>query len=104
MYFLTTIKMMKISEGVKIQIKADIGFMNERPPHEFNKKLIYICFLLETSDGRKVHFARIRYGFDLLTSLSAYYFQWFQTRYWPNYYRTRSLDWSQTVHQLSCHV
>ena len=53
---------MKIPEGVKIQIKADIGFMNERQPHDFNKKLIYVCLLLDTSDGRKAHFARIRYA------------------------------------------
>ncbi|USP81700.1 ATP-dependent DNA helicase MER3 [Curvularia clavata] len=54
-----TSTIMKIPEGVKIQIKADVGFMNERPPHEFNKKIIYVCLLLETSDGRKSHFARI---------------------------------------------
>ncbi|ENI06937.1 hypothetical protein COCC4DRAFT_191373 [Bipolaris maydis ATCC 48331] len=49
----------KILEGVKMQIKVDIGFMNERPPLRFNNKLIYVCLLVETSDGRKIHFARI---------------------------------------------
>ncbi|KAI4950056.1 hypothetical protein J4E91_004712 [Alternaria rosae] len=31
----------KTHEGVKIQIKADIGFINEQPPQRFNNKLIY---------------------------------------------------------------
>ena len=62
MHLLTSSKIMKIPEGVKIPIKADIGFMNERQPHDFNKKLIYVCLLLDTSDGRKAHFARIRYA------------------------------------------
>ena len=53
-------KIGKTLEGVKMQIKAAIGFMNERPPLRFNNKLIYVCLLVETSDGRKVHFARIR--------------------------------------------
>ncbi|KAF2130634.1 hypothetical protein P153DRAFT_288291 [Dothidotthia symphoricarpi CBS 119687] len=49
----------KTGEGVKIQVKADIGFINETPPKSFNNKLIYVCLLAETSDGRKIHFARI---------------------------------------------
>jgi ATP-dependent DNA helicase HFM1/MER3 len=52
--------MIKSQEGVKIQIKADIVFMNEQPPQRFNNKLIYVCLLADTSDGRKIHFARIR--------------------------------------------
>ncbi|RYN41203.1 putative ATP-dependent DNA helicase [Alternaria arborescens] len=47
-------------DGVRIQIKADIGFINEQPPRRFNDKLIYVCLLVDTSDGRKIHFARIR--------------------------------------------
>ncbi|CAN9164917.1 unnamed protein product [Alternaria alternata] len=46
-------------DGVRIQIKADIGFINEQPPQHFNDKLIYVCLLVDTSDGRKIHFARI---------------------------------------------
>ncbi|KAF1832065.1 ATP-dependent DNA helicase MER3 [Decorospora gaudefroyi] len=49
----------KAHDGVKIQIKADIGFINEKPPQRFNNKLVYVCLLVETSDGRKIHFARI---------------------------------------------
>lgn len=60
-YSLTCIEIVKGPEGVKIQIKADIGFMNGRPPLHFKNKPIYVCLLLDTSDGRKAHFARIRY-------------------------------------------
>lgn len=49
----------KCEEGVKIQVKADIGFINESPPQRFAGKLVYVCLLAETSDGRKIHFARI---------------------------------------------
>lgn len=60
MDLLTVAKIVKTLEGVKMQIKADIGFINERPPLRFNNKLIYVCLLVEASDGRKIHFARIR--------------------------------------------
>ncbi|CAN9135747.1 unnamed protein product [Alternaria sp. RS040] len=49
----------KSHDGVRIQIKADIGFINEQPLQRFNDKLIYVCLLVDTSDGRKIHFARI---------------------------------------------
>ncbi|KAL1801518.1 hypothetical protein ACET3X_001860 [Alternaria dauci] len=49
----------KSHDGVKVQIKADIGFINEQPPQRFNNKLIYVCLLVDTSDDRKIHFARI---------------------------------------------
>lgn len=42
-------------------MKADIGFLNDKVPVQFNKRPVYVCFLAETSDGRKVHFCRIRY-------------------------------------------
>lgn len=56
---------MKLADGVKIQVKADIGFINETPPQRFAGKLVYVCLLAETSDGRKVHFARIRFATSL---------------------------------------
>ena len=59
-HILMAIQAIKTHDGVKIQIKADIGFINEQPPQRFNNKLIYVCLLVDTSDGRKVHFARIR--------------------------------------------
>ncbi|KAH3959256.1 hypothetical protein HBH69_034570 [Parastagonospora nodorum] len=49
----------KSADGVKIQVKATIGFINENPPQRFAGKLVYVCLLAETSDGRKIHFARI---------------------------------------------
>jgi len=55
-------KAMKSADGVKIQVKADIGFINESPPQRFAGKLVYVCLLAETSDGRKIHFARIRFA------------------------------------------
>ncbi|KAI4924301.1 uncharacterized protein J4E92_007382 [Alternaria infectoria] len=58
-HVLMAIQAIKTHDGVKIQIKADIGFINEQPPQRFNNKLIYVCLLVDTSDGRKVHFARI---------------------------------------------
>lgn len=53
-------KITKTSEGVKAQVKADIGFINDKPPESFGSKLVYVCLLAETSDDRKIHFARIR--------------------------------------------
>ncbi|EMC98517.1 hypothetical protein BAUCODRAFT_67333, partial [Baudoinia panamericana UAMH 10762] len=49
----------KKSEHVSINVKAEIGFLNEKTPEAFLKRAVYICLLAETSDGQKVHFARI---------------------------------------------
>jgi ATP-dependent DNA helicase HFM1/MER3 len=57
---LTIRQVTKTTDGVKVQVKADIGFINEKPPDKFGNKLIYVCMLAETSDGRKIHFARIK--------------------------------------------
>ena len=54
------VKITKTPEGVKILLKTDIGFINEKPPEKFAGKVVYVCLLAETSDGRKVHFARLR--------------------------------------------
>ncbi|KAF2468631.1 uncharacterized protein BDR25DRAFT_394820 [Lindgomyces ingoldianus] len=51
-------------DGVKILVKAEIGFLNENPPSNFQQKPIYVCLLAETSDERLIHFARIS-GFKL---------------------------------------
>lgn len=50
----------KPGEGVKANLKAEIGFMNEKIPETYQKKPVYVCLLAETSDGHKVHFCRIR--------------------------------------------
>lgn len=49
----------KTNQGASICVKANIGFMNEKPPEVYRGKPVYLVFLAETSDGRKVHFARI---------------------------------------------
>ncbi|ORY12866.1 Sec63 Brl domain-domain-containing protein [Clohesyomyces aquaticus] len=48
----------KVTDGVKITVKAEIGFLNESPPPQFQGKPIYVCLLAETSDGRLINFAR----------------------------------------------
>ncbi|KAF2193462.1 P-loop containing nucleoside triphosphate hydrolase protein [Zopfia rhizophila CBS 207.26] len=48
-----------VFDGAKIQVKVEIGFMNERPAIKYRDTLVYVCVLAETSDGRKIHFARI---------------------------------------------
>jgi ATP-dependent DNA helicase HFM1/MER3 len=53
-------QVMKTPEGVKVMINTDIGFINQKIPESFGSKLVYVCMLAETSDGRMVHFARIR--------------------------------------------
>jgi hypothetical protein len=67
---------MKSSDGVKIQVKADIGFLNDNPPQRFAGRLVYVCILAETSDGRKIHFARIRYGLSQYTLINTNHLQW----------------------------
>lgn len=59
-YPINVVQAMKTPEGVKVQVRAEIGFLNEKPPDKFVNKLIYVCVLAETSDGRKMHFARIK--------------------------------------------
>ncbi|KAF1977607.1 P-loop containing nucleoside triphosphate hydrolase protein [Bimuria novae-zelandiae CBS 107.79] len=49
----------KAPEGVKVMVKTDIGFINEQITETFAGKVVYVCLLAETSDGRKAHFARI---------------------------------------------
>ncbi|KAI7571110.1 P-loop containing nucleoside triphosphate hydrolase protein, partial [Hortaea werneckii] len=49
----------KKDEHVEVKIVAEIGFFNERIPELFQRRAVYVCLLVETSDGSKVHFARI---------------------------------------------
>lgn len=49
---------MKAGQGAKVNIKAEIGFMNEKPPIAFQGKPVFLIFLAETSDGHVLHFAR----------------------------------------------
>ncbi|KXS99813.1 hypothetical protein AC578_8868 [Pseudocercospora eumusae] len=63
----------KKGEHVTVKVKAEIGFLNEKAPLMFQRKPVYICFLADTSDGHKLHFARIsakkmEKGMDVLFS------------------------------------
>jgi len=49
----------KKGQHVTVNIKAEISFLNETIPTMFQGRQVYVCLLAETSDGHKVHFARI---------------------------------------------
>ncbi|KAK3113699.1 ATP-dependent DNA helicase MER3 [Teratosphaeriaceae sp. CCFEE 6253] len=51
--------LIKKGEHVTIKVKAELGFLNEKIPDLFQRRPVYVCMLAETSDGHKVHFARI---------------------------------------------
>lgn len=53
-------KDVKRGQPVKIKVKAELGFMNEKPPAYFHRKAVYVCFLAERSDGYLIEFRRIR--------------------------------------------
>ncbi|KAL8829578.1 MAG: hypothetical protein Q9170_006107 [Blastenia crenularia] len=64
----------KRGQPVKIKVKAEVGFMNEKAPTYFHRKAVYVCFLAERSDGRLVDFRRIsatklQNGQDILISV-----------------------------------
>lgn len=52
-------KEMKPQRCIKVRLKAEIGFVNEKVPVFFRRKPIYTCFLAETSDGQILDFRRI---------------------------------------------
>ncbi|KAL8863258.1 MAG: hypothetical protein Q9178_000633 [Gyalolechia marmorata] len=52
-------KEVKQGQPVRITVKAEVGFMNVKPPVYFNRKDVRVCFLAERSDGHLVHFCRI---------------------------------------------
>lgn len=49
----------KKGEGVTVKVRAEIGFLNDKTPEKFNRRVVYVCLLADTSDGRLAHFARI---------------------------------------------
>ncbi|KAL1859935.1 ATP-dependent DNA helicase MER3 [Paecilomyces lecythidis] len=55
-----SLKETKPGKPVKVNFKADIGFMNEKSPLFFQRRPIYVCFLAETSDGRMIDFRRMK--------------------------------------------
>lgn len=50
----------KKGKSVEVNLKAELGFMNEKVPSEFNSRHIYVCFLAERSDGHLIDFRRFR--------------------------------------------
>ncbi|KAL8765822.1 MAG: hypothetical protein Q9209_007226 [Squamulea sp. 1 TL-2023] len=63
----------KQGQPVKVRIKADVGFMNIKPPAFFNRKAVHVCFLAERSDGQLIDFRRfsgtkLANGQDILLS------------------------------------
>lgn len=46
-------------EYVTVKLKADVGFMNENVPEKFQRKAVYACLLVETSDDKLLHFVRM---------------------------------------------
>ena len=52
-------KDIKPKSSIRIRIKAEYGFLNERPPKTFHRRLIYVCLLIERSDGLLIDFRRI---------------------------------------------
>ena len=50
----------KQGQPPKIKIRAELGFLNEKTPMDFNRKPTYVCFLAERSDGFLVDFRRFR--------------------------------------------
>ena len=53
-------QIIKVGQGAKVSITAEIGFMNEKTPITFQQKAVYIVFLAEISDGQCIYFARAR--------------------------------------------
>ena len=60
MAMLTSKQDAKNGPTVKVKIKADCGFLNEKAPVMFQRKPIFVCFLMERSDGVLVDFRRVR--------------------------------------------
>ncbi|KAL8963991.1 MAG: hypothetical protein Q9183_004789, partial [Haloplaca sp. 2 TL-2023] len=63
----------KRGNPVKLKIRAELGFMNNKAPMFFNRKAIHVCFLAERSDGHLIDFRRIsakklNNGSDILLS------------------------------------
>ncbi|MCJ1469660.1 Sec63 [Pseudocyphellaria aurata] len=52
-------KQTKQGQPVNIKIKVDCGFLNERAPTFYHKKPLFVCLLIERSDGHLIEFKRI---------------------------------------------
>jgi Sec63 Brl domain len=45
-------------KGVTLKLKCEVGFLNQTHPHQFGRVQIYVCFLLEDSNGQVIDFRR----------------------------------------------
>lgn len=68
-------KNLRQKQSIRCNIKAECGFLNDRPPIVFNRRPIYVCLLVERSDGLLIDFRRISAkklvnGEDILMSAS----------------------------------
>lgn len=66
-------KDVKPKQPIKAKIKAECGFLNERPPTIFHRRPIYVCLLVERSDGllidfRRMNASKLTNGQDILLS------------------------------------
>ncbi|RAH47164.1 putative DEAD/DEAH box DNA helicase (Mer3) [Aspergillus brunneoviolaceus CBS 621.78] len=52
-------KEIKPAAPVRLRLKAEIAFMNDKCPSFYLKRPVYVCFLAEVSDGRLLEFRRI---------------------------------------------
>jgi ATP-dependent DNA helicase HFM1/MER3 len=57
---LTITKASRCGKSVSVNLKVDIGFLNENLPAFFQKRPVYVCSLVEISGGRLVDFRRMR--------------------------------------------
>lgn len=79
-------KDVKPKQSVQIKIKVECGFLNDRPPTIFHRHQIYVCLLVERSDGLLVDFRRISAkklvnGQDVLVSASLTQYDQYITSY-----------------------
>lgn len=45
---------------VNVQFKAEVAFMNDKIPTFFQRHPVYVCCLIERSDGYMIDFRRTR--------------------------------------------
>lgn len=53
-------KHVKPGQPPQVKIRAELGFLNEKPPAYFHRKAVHVCFLAERSDGHLIDFRRVR--------------------------------------------
>lgn len=46
---------------MNVKIKVECGFLNKSVPFFYHKKPLFVCLLVERSDGHLIEFKRIRY-------------------------------------------